>query len=214
MPQFRGTDRPGEGDPMLARATLNLVIKVDGIGSVAALSDALDPLSTAKVSVQVIHQDVGAINESDVLLASSRGALVIGFRVGATRAAVRLAGLEDVEIRVFNVIDGAVEEVKSAVEKLLTERKPMPGTAEVRDVFTVPRAGQVASCLVTSGVLYGDSGIRVIRDGRQVYEGGVESLRRFKEDVREVREGLECSVMLTRFQGFKVGDVLECYRFE
>jgi translation initiation factor IF-2 len=198
----------------MPRATLNLVIKVDSVGSVLALSDALDPLSTDKVGVEVIHQDVGAINESDVLLASDRRALVIGFHVAPTRAAARLAGLEDVEIRVSNVIDELVEEVKSAVEKLLTERKPMLGTAEVRDVFKVPRAGEVAGCLVTSGVLYGDSGIRVIRDGRQVHEGGIESLRRVKEDVREVREGLECSVMLTRFQGIKVGDVLECYRVE
>ncbi|MDB4949311.1 MAG: initiation factor 2 [Gemmatimonadetes bacterium] len=197
---------------LLARATLNLVIKGDLIGSVLALSDSLDPLSTAEVRVQVIHQGVGAINESDVLLASAGGALVIGFRVGPTREAVRVAESEDVDIRLSNVIDEAVEEVKSAVEKLLAERKPMLGTAEVRDVFRVPRVGEVAGCLVTSGVLDGQSRIRVIRDGRQVYEGEVGSLRRFKEDVREVREGLECSVMITRFQGLKAGDVLECYR--
>jgi translation initiation factor IF-2 len=196
---------------LLARATLNLVIKGDAIGSVLALSDSLDPLTTAEVRVQVIHQGVGAIDESDMLLASAWGALVIGFRVGPTREAVRVADSEDVDIRLSNGIDEAMEEVKSAVEKLLTERKPMLGTAEVRDVFRVPRVGEVAGCLVTSGVLDGHSRIRVIRDGRQVYEGEMGSLRRFKEDVREVREGLECSVMITRFQGLKAGDVLECY---
>jgi translation initiation factor IF-2 len=196
----------------LARATLNVVIKGDLIGSVLALSDSLAPLSTAEVRVQVIHQDVGAINESDVLLASAWGALVIGFRVRPTREAVRVADTEDVDIRLSNVIDEAVEEVKRAVEKLLADRKPMLGTAEVCDVFRLPRVGEVAGCLVTSGVLDGQSRIRVIRDGRQVYEGEMGSLRRFKEDVREVREGLECSVMITRFQGLKAGDVLECYR--
>jgi translation initiation factor IF-2 len=195
---------------LLALATLNLVIKGDVAGSVLELSDSLDPLSNPEVRVQVIHQGVGAIDESDVLLASARRALVIGFRVGLTREAARMAGIEDVEIRVSNVIDEMVEEVKSAVEKLLAERKPMLGTAEVREVFRVPRAGEMAGCRVTSGVLDVQRRIRVMRDGRQVYEGMMDSLRRVKEEVREVREGLECSVMITRFQSFKVGDVLEC----
>jgi translation initiation factor IF-2 len=192
-----------------ARATLNLVVKGDAAGSVAALSGSLDPLSTAEVGIQVIHQGVGPINESDVLLASARGALVIGFRVGLTREAVRVADLENVEIRLSNVIDEAVEEVKSAVERLLAGCTPMPGTAEVRDVFRVPRAGEIAGCLVTSGVLHVHGRIRVVRDGRQVHEGVVESLTRFKEEVREVREGLECSVLIPSFQGLKAGDVLE-----
>ncbi|HEU4886123.1 MAG TPA: hypothetical protein VFT45_28045 [Longimicrobium sp.] len=194
-----------------ARATLNLVVKGDVAGSVAALSGSLDPLSTPEARVQVIHQGVGAINESDVLRASAQGALVIGFRVGLTREAARVAGLEDVEIRVSNVIDEVIGEVKSAVEKLLARGRPMLGTAEVRDVFRVPRVGEVAGCLVTSGVLDGRGRIHVVRDGRQVYVGVMESLRRFKEDVREVREGLECSVMIASFQGLKAGDVLECF---
>jgi translation initiation factor IF-2 len=198
----------------LAPATLKLVIKGDVLGSVLALSDSLNPLSTAEVRVQVIHQGVGAISESDVLLASAGGALVIGVRVGATREAARVASVEDVDIRLCNDISEAVEEVKSAVEKLLNQRKPILGTAEVHDVFRVPRAGEVAGCLVTSGVLDGQARIRVIRDERQVHEGVMESLRRFKEDVREVREGLECSVIITSFQGLKAGDILECYRPE
>jgi translation initiation factor IF-2 len=210
MPGDRSTTTP----ELLPAVTLSLVVKVDAPGSLVALSEALDPLSTAEVRVQVIHQEVGAINESDVLLASARRALVIGFRVGSTREAVRVADREDVDIRLSTEIDEAVEEVKTAVAKLLDDGKPMLGTAAVRDVFRIPRVGEMAGCLVTSGVLDVHGRIRVVRDGSQVFEGVMESLRRVKEDVREVREGLECSVMISRFQGLKAGDVLECYRLE
>jgi translation initiation factor IF-2 len=198
----------------LARVTLNLVIMGDGLGSLLALCDSLEPLSTPEVLVQVIHQGVGTIGETDVMLASARGALVIGFRVGPTREAVRMADREDVDIRLFSVIHEAVEEVKSAIDGLLAGRKPMLATAKVRDVFRVPRVGELAGCLVTSGVLKGGSRIRVIRDGSQVYEGMMGSLRRFKEEVGEVREGLECSVIITSFLGLKAGDVLECHPVE
>jgi translation initiation factor IF-2 len=205
------SDPSADTRQLLAHVTLNLVIKADGLGSMLALSEALTPLSTAEARVQVIHEGVGAISDTDVLRASGSAALVIGFRVGPTREAVRMADREGVDIRLTNVMDEAVEEVRSAVEKLLTERTPMLGTAEVSDVFTVPRVGEVAGCLVTSGVLDSRSRIRVIRDGRQVYEGVTGSLRRFKEDVREVRKGLECSVGITRVKGLRAGDVLECY---
>jgi translation initiation factor IF-2 len=204
---------------MLAKgeqAQLNLVIKGDVDGSVQALSDSLEQLSTAEVRVQVIHRGVGAINESDVLLASTSGAIVIGFHVRPTGEARGVAEREDVDIRLYNIIYEAVEEVRAAMEGLLTpeEREIMLGTAEVRQLFKVPRVGTVAGCMVTSGVLDRRGKIRVVRDAVQVYEGELESLKRFKDDVREVREGFECGLNIRNFNDVKVGDVLECYRVE
>ncbi|HET7461246.1 MAG TPA: translation initiation factor IF-2, partial [Longimicrobium sp.] len=204
---------------LLARgdnATLNLVIKGDVDGSVQALSDSLEQLSTNEVRVQVIHRGVGAINESDVLLASTSGAIVIGFHVRPTGEARNVAEREDVDIRLYNIIYEAVEEVKSAMEGLLSpeEREVMLGSAEVRQLFKVPRVGTVAGCMVTSGVLDRRGRIRVIRDAVQVYEGELGSLKRFKDDVREVREGFECGLNINNFNDIKVGDILECYRVE
>ncbi|HEX6747173.1 MAG TPA: translation initiation factor IF-2 [Longimicrobium sp.] len=204
---------------LLARgdnATLNLVIKGDVDGSVQALSDALEQLSTAEVRVQVIHRGVGAINESDVLLASTSSAIVIGFHVRPTGEARSVAEREDVDIRLYNIIYEAVEEVKSAMEGLLSpeQREVQLGTAEVRQLFKVPRVGTVAGCMVTSGVLDRRGRIRVVRDAVQVYEGELDSLKRFKDDVREVREGFECGLNIRNFNDVKVGDILECYRVE
>jgi translation initiation factor IF-2 len=204
---------------MLAKgeqATLNLVIKGDVDGSVQALSDALEQLSTAEVQVQVIHRGVGAINESDVLLAQTSAAIVIGFHVRPTTEARGVAEREDVDIRLYNIIYEAVEEVKDAMSGLLSpeQREIMLGTAEVRQLFKVPRVGTVAGCMVTSGVLDRKGRIRVIRDAVQVYEGELESLKRFKDDAREVREGFECGLNIRNFNDIKVGDVLECYRVE
>ncbi|MDP9349378.1 MAG: translation initiation factor IF-2, partial [Gemmatimonadota bacterium] len=197
-------------------STLNLVIKGDVDGSVQALSDALEQLSTPEVQVQVIHRGVGAINESDVLLASTAGAIVIGFHVRPTAEARNVAEREDVDIRLYNIIYEAVEEVRSAMEGLLSpeEREILLGTAEVRQLFKVPRVGTVAGCMVTRGVLDRRGKIRVIRDGVQVYEGELGSLKRFKDDAREVREGFECGLNVANFNDIKVGDVLECYRVE
>ncbi|HEV3051529.1 MAG TPA: translation initiation factor IF-2, partial [Longimicrobium sp.] len=204
---------------MLAKgeqAQLNLVIKGDVDGSVQALSDSLEQLSTAEVRVQVVHRGVGAINESDVLLASTSGAIVVGFHVRPTGEARSVAEREDVDIRLYNIIYEAVAEVRAAMEGLLTpeEREVMLGTAEVRQLFKVPRVGTVAGCMVTSGVLDRRGKIRVVRDAVQVYEGELESLKRFKDDAREVREGFECGLNIKNFNDVKVGDVLECYRVE
>jgi len=198
------------------RVTLPLVIKGDVDGSVQALSDALQQLSTTDVQVQVIHGGVGAINESDVLLASTSGAIVIGFHVRPTGEARGVAEREDVDIRLYNIIYEAVDEVRAAMEGLLSpeEREVMLGTAEVRQLFKVPRVGTVAGCMVTHGVLDRRGRIRVIRDAVQVYEGELESLKRFKDDAREVREGFECGLNIRNFNDVKVGDVLECYRVE
>ncbi len=197
-------------------ATLNLVIKGDVDGSVQALADSLQQLSTAEVSVQVVHRGVGAINESDVLLAQTAGAIVVGFHVRPTNEARTLAEREDVDIRLYNIIYEAVAEVKDAMTGLLSpeQREVMLGTAEVRQLFKVPRVGTVAGCMVTSGVLDRKGRIRVVREAVQVYEGELGSLKRFKDDAKEVREGFECGLNVNNFNDIKIGDVLECYRVE
>jgi translation initiation factor IF-2 len=198
------------------RVTLNLVIKGDVDGSVQALSDSLEQLSTSEVQVQVIHRGVGAINESDVLLASTSSAIVVGFHVRPTGEARQVAEREDVDIRLYNIIYEVVDEVKLAMEGLLSpeQREVLLGTAEVRQLFKVPRVGTVAGCMVTRGVLERRGRIRVIRDAVQIYEGELGSLKRFKDDAREVREGFECGLNVSNFNDIKIGDVLECYRVE
>jgi translation initiation factor IF-2 len=166
--------------------------------------------------VQVIHRGVGAINESDVLLASTSGAIVIGFHVRPTGEARSVAEREDVDIRLYNIIYEAVAEVRAAMEGLLSpeEREVLLGTAEVRQIFKVPRVGTVAGCMVTHGELQRRGRVRVVRDAVQIYEGELGSLKRFKDDVREVREGFECGLNITNFNDLKVGDQIECYRVE
>ncbi|HEX6926354.1 MAG TPA: translation initiation factor IF-2 [Longimicrobiaceae bacterium] len=195
---------------------LSLVIKGDVDGSVQALSDSLEQLSTPEVRVEVIHRGVGAINESDVLLASTAGAIVIGFHVRPSAEARAVAEREGVDIRLYNIIYEAVEEVRAAMEGMLSpeEREVMLGTAEVRQLFKVPRVGTVAGCMVTQGEIQRRGRVRVIRDGVQVYEGELGSLKRFKDDVREVREGFECGLNIANFNDLKVGDIIECYRVE
>ncbi|MBA4159927.1 MAG: translation initiation factor IF-2, partial [Gemmatimonadetes bacterium] len=198
------------------KVQLNLVIKGDVDGSVQALSDALEQLATPEVGVQVVHRGVGAINESDVLLASASSAIIIGFHVRPTAEARAVAEREDVDIRLYSIIYEAVAEVRAAMEGLLSpeEREVLLGTAEVRQLFKVPRVGTVAGCMVTRGELQRRGRIRVIRDAVQVYEGELGSLKRFKDDVRDVREGFECGLNVSNFNDIKVGDVLECYRVE
>jgi translation initiation factor IF-2 len=204
---------------MLARGEavqLNLVIKGDVDGSVQALSDALEQLGTPEVGVQVIHRGVGAINESDVLLASTAGAIIIGFHVRPSADARAVAEREDVDIRLYNIIYEATAEVRAAMEGLLTpeEREVLLGAAEVRQIFKVPRVGTVAGCMVTQGEIQRRGRIRVVRDAVQIYEGELGSLKRFKDDVREVREGFECGLNINNFNDIKVGDAIECYRVE
>jgi translation initiation factor IF-2 len=197
-------------------AMLNLIIKGDVDGSVQALSDSLLQLGTQEVQVDVIHRGVGAINESDVLLATTAGAIVIGFHVRPTAEARGVAAREGVDIKLYNIIYEAVEDVRSALEGMLApeEREVLLGVAEVRQLFKVPRIGTVAGCYVTEGVLDRKGRVRVVRDAVQVYEGELGSLKRFKDDVREVREGFECGLNVEGFNDVKVGDHIECYRVE
>jgi len=166
--------------------------------------------------VEVVHRGVGAITESDVLLAKASGAIVIGFHVRPDSNARAAAEREKVEIRTYRIIYEAVEEVKAAMEGLLApERKEVVlGEAEVRQIFKIAKVGTIAGCFVKSGVIPRTARVRVIRDGVEVYEGTIASLKRFKDDVREVREGFECGIGVENFNDIKVGDLIEAYRIE
>jgi translation initiation factor IF-2 len=195
---------------------LPLVIKGDVDGSVQALSDALEQLGTDEVQVDIVHRGVGAINESDVLLAQTAGAVVIGFRVRPQTAARHEAEKNGVDIRVYDVIYEAVDEVTAALEGMLSpERKEtVVGTAEVRATFKVSKVGTIAGSFVTEGRIDRKARARVIRDGVVVYDGDISSLKRFKDDVKEVRESFECGIGIANFNDIKVGDLIECYTVE
>ena len=197
-------------------AQLNVVIKGDVDGSVQALADSIEQLGTDEVEVDVIHRGVGAINRSDALLAATAGAIIIGFHVRPDADARQVAEQEDVDIRVYDVIYEAIEDVRAALEGMLApeEREVLLGAAEVRQLFKVPRAGTVAGCYITEGVIRRSEPVRLVRDGVQIYKGTLGSLKRFKEDVREVREGFECGMSIEGYNDIKVGDVIECFSVE
>ncbi len=197
-------------------ATLPLVIKGDVDGSVQAVADSLEQLGTDEVRVEIIHRGVGAINESDVLLAQTAGAVIIGFRVRPQTAARLEAERSDVDIQVYDVIYEAVDDVRSALEGMLSPEKKetVAGAAEVRETFRITKVGMIAGCYVTEGRIDRKGRARLIRDGIVVYDGELSSLKRFKDDVREVREGYECGIGIANFNDIKVGDVIECYTVE
>ncbi len=194
-------------------STLPLVIKGDVDGSVQAVADSLEQLGTKEVQVEIIHRGVGAINESDVLLAKTAGAVIIGFRVRPQTAARVEAERADVDIHVYDVIYEAVDDVRRAMEGMLSPEKKetVQGAAEVRETFKVSKVGTIAGCYVTEGRIDRKGRGRVIRDGVVVYDGEIGSLKRFKDDVKEVREGFECGIGIANFNDVKVGDVIECY---
>jgi translation initiation factor IF-2 len=197
-------------------ATLRIIIKADQGGPAEALADALAQLSTSEVKVEVVHRGVGAITDSDVLLAKASNAIIIGFHVRPDSNARASAEREKVEIRTYRIIYEAVEEVKAAMEGLLAPEKKevVLGEAEVRQLFKIAKVGTIAGSFVRSGVIPRTARVRVIRDGVEVYDGTLASLKRFKEDVREVREGFECGIGVENFNDVKVGDLLEAYRIE
>jgi len=198
------------------QSELRLILKGDVDGSVEALADSMEELSTEEVRVAVIHRGVGAITESDVMLAAASDAIVIGFHVRPDARSREAAVREGVDIRLYRVIYEAVEEVRKAMEGLLApeEREILQGTAEVRNVFKIPKVGLVAGCFVTDGAIPRSANVRVVRDGVEVYTGRIGSLRRFKDDVREVKSGFECGIGIENFQDVKVGDVLEAFTVE
>ena len=196
---------------------LNIIIKGDVQGSVEAIKDALENITHTQVKVKVIHSTVGGINESDVMLATASSAIIIGFNVRPELKAYQIAEKEGVDIRLYNVIYEAIEDVKKALEGLLepTFKEKILGRAEVRQVFPISRIGTVAGCYVLDGTMIRTSdGIRVIRNNIVVYEGKIASLKRFKEDTKEVQTGYECGIMIENFNDIKVGDIFENYIIE
>ncbi len=192
---------------------LNLVVKADVAGSVEALKEALARLSTDEVRVNIVRSGVGAVTDSDVMLGSASGGIVLGFNVRPTNTAKQVAEKENVEIRTYDVIYKALEEIEAAMRGMLapeTEERET-GMAEVRATFRVPNVGVVAGCYVTSGEIFRNNRVRVVRDGAVVYGGNIASLRRFKDDVRSVRAGFECGVGIENFNDVKEGDVLEFF---
>jgi translation initiation factor IF-2 len=198
------------------KRTLRVLIKADQGGPAEALADALAQLSNAEVSVEVIHRGVGAVTESDILLARAAGAIIVGFHVRPDNNARAAAEREGVDIKLYKVIYDAVNDVRAALEGMLRpeEREVILGEAEVRQTFKAPKVGVVAGCYVRNGTISRQARVRVVRNGIEVYDGTIGSLRRFKDDVREVEKGYECGISVENFNDVKVGDVIECYRTE
>jgi len=192
---------------------LRVIVKADAQGSLEAVTAALQRLGTAEVSVNVLHGAVGAITQDDVMLASASEGVVLGFNVRPDANARRAAEREGVEIRTYRVIYELIDDVRNALEGLLAPeiREQVIGQAEVRQTFRIPGVGTVAGCYVTDGVVRRGAGVRVLREGKVVYEGRVGSLKRFQDDVREVRQGFECGVGIERFNDIKEGDILEVF---
>lgn len=195
---------------------LNVIVKGDVQGSVEAVGESLRKLSTDAVRLNVIHSAVGAVTETDVNLATASNAIIIGFNVRPEVKAQNLAEKEGVDIRLYNVIYDAVEDVKKAMEGLLspTFKEKYLGRAEIREVFSVPKAGNVAGCYVQDGKMLRNSQVRLLRDNVVIYEGKMSSLRRFKDDVKEVATGYECGIGLENYNDIKIGDIIESFEME
>jgi translation initiation factor IF-2 len=192
---------------------INVVVKGDVDGSIEALSDSLEKLSTDELKVNVIHKAVGQITETDVMLASASNAIIIGFQVRPSVAARRLAEKEEIEIRLYSIIYDAINEMKAAMEGMLSPeiKERIQGTAEVKNIFKITKVGTVAGCQVVDGKIFRKSKVRLIRDGIVIYSGDLGSLKRYKDDVKEVYSGQECGLNIENFNDIKVGDMVEAY---
>jgi len=193
---------------------LNIVIKADVSGSAGAIVDSLEKLSTTAVKLKVIHSSVGAITETDVMLAAASNAIIIGFNVRPEPKGAELAQREGVDIRLYNIIYNAIDDIKAAMEGLLepTLKERILGRAEVRQTFHVSKVGTIAGSYVLEGIMTRQAdGVRVLRDHVLVYEGKLHSLKRFKDDVREVQAGYECGLGVENFNDIKVGDIVEAF---
>ncbi|MFZ8901985.1 MAG: translation initiation factor IF-2, partial [Ilumatobacteraceae bacterium] len=194
-------------------ATLNLVIKADVQGSLEAVSESLRRLEREEVKLAFVHRGVGGITENDITLASATNATIIGFNVRPDRKARDLAENEKVEIRTYEIIYKLLEDIEKAMLGMLAPEyeEVVTGEAEVREIFRVPKIGAIAGCYVRSGQITRGSKVRFLRDGVIIWKGSIQSLRRFKDDVREVRDGFECGIGLSDFQDLKQGDLIETY---
>jgi len=192
---------------------LNVIVKGDVDGSIEALSDSLIKLSTEEIQVNVIHKAVGQISESDVMLAAASNAIIIGFQVRPSMSARKLAEKEEIDIRLYSIIYNAIEELKAAMEGMLSPeiKEEVVATLEVQEVFKITKVGSVAGCIVREGKIKRGSKIRLIRDGIVVFSGELGSLKRFKDDVKEVGNGYECGLNIANYNDIKTGDLIEGY---
>jgi len=193
---------------------LNIILKGDVDGSVEALTDSFQKLSTEEIQVNIIHKGVGAITESDVLLASASDAIIIGFNVRPMGNARQIADKEEIDIRTYSIIYDAINDLKDAMEGMLSPelKEEITGTAEIRETFKISKIGTIAGCMVISGKIYRNSGIRLIRDGVVVFTGELASLKRFKDDVKEVSKGYDCGMQIKNYNDIKEGDVIEAFQ--
>ncbi|APG60410.1 translation initiation factor IF-2 [Christiangramia salexigens] len=193
---------------------LNIILKGDVDGSVEALTDSFQKLSTEEIQVNIIHKGVGAITESDVLLASASDAVIIGFNVRPAGNARMVADKEEIDIRTYSIIYDAINDLKDAMEGMLSPelKEEITGTAEIRETFKISKIGTIAGCMVTSGKIYRSAGVRLIRDGVVVYTGELASLKRFKDDVKEVSKGYDCGMQVKNYNDIREGDVIEAFR--
>ena len=192
---------------------LNIIVKADVDGSIEALSDSLIKLTTEEVQVNVIHKAVGGISETDVLLATASNAIIIGFQVRPSVSARKLAEKEEIEIRLYSVIYDAIEDVKKGIEGMLApvEKEEITATVEVRDIFKISKVGTIAGCMVKEGKITRSAKVRIIRDGIVIYTGMLGSLKRFKDDVKEVQAGYDCGLNIDGYNDIKTGDIIEAY---
>ncbi|HPR58631.1 MAG TPA: translation initiation factor IF-2, partial [Bacteroidales bacterium] len=192
---------------------LNIIVKGDVDGSVEALSDALMKLGHKEVQVNVIHKSVGPVTETDVMLASASNAIIIAFQVRPSIGARRLAEREQIDIRTYSIIYTAIEEIKAAIEGMLSPEieEKITSNVEIREVFKIAKLGAVAGCMVLDGTITRNTKVRLIRDGIVIYTGKLSSLKRFKDDVKEVQNGYECGISIENFNDIKVGDIIESF---
>jgi translation initiation factor IF-2 len=193
---------------------LNIILKGDVDGSVEALTDSFQKLSTEEIQVNIIHKGVGAITESDVLLATASDAIIIGFNVRPMGNARQIADKEEIDIRMYSIIYDAINDLKDAMEGMLSPelKEEITGTAEIREIFKVSKIGTIAGCMVTNGKIYRNSGIRLIREGVVVYTGELTSLKRFKDDAKEVSKGYDCGMQIKNYNDIKEGDIIEAFQ--
>lgn len=193
---------------------LNIILKGDVDGSVEALTDSFQKLSTEEIQVNIIHKGVGAITESDVLLASASDAIIIGFNVRPMGNARDVADKEEIDIRMYSIIYDAINDLKDAMEGMLSPeiKEEITGTAEIRETFKISKVGTIAGCMVTNGKIFRNAGIRLIRDGVVVFTGELASLKRFKDDVKEVSKGYDCGLQVKNYNDIKEGDIVEAFQ--
>ncbi|MGJ8548839.1 translation initiation factor IF-2 [Winogradskyella wichelsiae] len=193
---------------------LNIILKGDVDGSVEALTDSFQKLSTEEIQVNIIHKGVGAITESDVLLATASDAIIVGFNVRPVGNARMIADKEEIDIRTYSIIYAAINDLKDAMEGMLSPevKEEVTGTAEIREIFKVSKVGNIAGCMVMNGKIFRNSGIRIIRDGVVVHTGSLEALKRFKDDVREVSKGYDCGMQIKGYNDIAEGDVIEAFQ--